>query len=759
MRQLIQTLNSQHIRVSLLKGLSFPTSNLWSEGLVHHQRVLYSTRRLPITLLNDQPGLGKAGEVVYVKPGYMRNVLYPKGVADYVLRYNGPRNRQAEAEAAAIRAREEAIKSGVLDPSVQPELYLLLKSQADKIQTITHVEFVRTTVKANDDTIFGSISPEDVLAVLRDQHQVELDKGSIEMPRIKTLGEHKYMRAAEFPAVQEVLKRVNSPQEANFGSLSVKQLQYHMTLLKWFSTLTYSDPFTNAKFLLLAEERYVRWLTLLKHRTWEANTIPVPPIDVTLMWHAHLLSPFAYYEDMSMLEHNGLMLQYEFPLEKLHEIYLNGCQVPDDSVRAWQEFADMSYQLQLDDFPRYKTHCPWCKTDLDLSWEEAVDFRTRKHPQAHIKCSACKAPYNRDVLSGRQFWEHVHRHLTVAHTYLRGTVIDVKRGEQLEDRTETDHTILFDGLSAQAAVDRRDNWHACRWKNILSELNEVKTRARRRRFYGNIRPYTIARIVSRYREQISPFSLDLCRAVLRQQEFTAKMVQGTWQCPATLGIAIIRYVMFLSLMKNVPNQVLIPTLDIDLAWHTHQLTPKCYQQDTVRVTNRIINHDDTYPTRMLQRHLRLTASYWYANYKEPYTIEDLYTEYVKYIPRLVFAVLMPVYGVYVFFHARHIKKIQKRPPLAEKGLAAKEGRKNEVSPNNSARNRRDRDQDGTHEAAVLPLFEADWYCTDHGYTHSTWGFVDGDSHAGWGTAVCGGSACGGGGSGCGGGGGGCGGGC
>ncbi|KAJ1962832.1 hypothetical protein IWQ62_003402 [Dispira parvispora] len=182
-------LNPQHMRVSLRKGLL--SANLWSGGLVHHQRVLYSTRRLPVTLLNNQPGLGKAGEVVYVKPGHMRNVLYPKGMADYVLRYNGPRNRQAESEAAAIRAREEAIKSGVLDPSVQPELYMLLKSQADAIQTITHIEFIRTTVKANDDTIFGSISPEDVLAVLRDQYQVELDKGSIEMPRIKTLGEHK----------------------------------------------------------------------------------------------------------------------------------------------------------------------------------------------------------------------------------------------------------------------------------------------------------------------------------------------------------------------------------------------------------------------------------------------------------------------------------------------------------------------------------------------------------------------------------------
>ncbi|KAJ1962831.1 hypothetical protein IWQ62_003401, partial [Dispira parvispora] len=330
------------------------------------------------------------------------------------------------------------------------------------------------------------------------------------------------MLAAEFPAVKEVQKWLGNPQEATFDSLSVKQLQYHMTLLKWFSTLKYEDPTTNAKFLLLAEERYVCWLSLLKYWTWDTNTIPVPPIDVALMWHAHLLSPFAYYEDMSLLEHNGLLLEYEFPLEKLHEVYLNDCQVPEDSVRAWEEFAGKPYHLQLDDFPKYKTHCPWCKAEFDLSWEEAVDLRTRKRPQVHIKCSTCNAPYNRDVLSGHQFWSHVHRHLTVPYTYLRGTVIDVNQGAQLEARTDMDHAILFDGLSAQEAADRRNNWRACRWKNILFELREVETRARRRRFYRNVRPYTITRIISRYREQLSPFSLDLCRAVLRQHEFTTK---------------------------------------------------------------------------------------------------------------------------------------------------------------------------------------------------------------------------------------------
>jgi len=38
--------------------------------------------------------------------------------------------------------------------------------------------------------------------------------------------------------------------------------------------------------------------------------------------------------------------------------------------------------------------------------------------------------------------------------------------------------------------------------------------------------------------------------------------------------------------------MMVPTLDIDLAWHTHQLSPSQYCTDTQKLTGRYLNHDD-----------------------------------------------------------------------------------------------------------------------------------------------------------------------
>ncbi|RKU47562.1 hypothetical protein DL546_006872 [Coniochaeta pulveracea] len=43
---------------------------------------------------------------------------------------------------------------------------------------------------------------------------------------------------------------------------------------------------------------------------------------------------------------------------------------------------------------------------------------------------------------------------------------------------------------------------------------------------------------------------------------------------------------------NTPEGVLVPTLDIDLAWHTHQLSPQHYFHFTVAKTGAFTDHND-----------------------------------------------------------------------------------------------------------------------------------------------------------------------
>ena len=70
-----------------------------------------------------------------------------------------------------------------------------------------------------------------------------------------------------------------------------------------------------------------------------------------------------------------------------------------------------------------------------------------------------------------------------------------------------------------------------------------------------------------------------CRGkVIRQTSFMEKMDELGWLDPSrfqndddTLTRSVVRYHHFLDLIASVAGKFAVPTLDIDPAWHTHQL--------------------------------------------------------------------------------------------------------------------------------------------------------------------------------------------
>ncbi|RHZ43374.1 uncharacterized protein CDV56_101818 [Aspergillus thermomutatus] len=96
----------------------------------------------------------------------------------------------------------------------------------------------------------------------------------------------------------------------------------------------------------------------------------------------------------------------------------------------------------------------------------------------------------------------------------------------------------------------------------------------------------------------------LFAAIERQRVFVDKMVGYLWiRSPGvhgTLSRAITRYEHFLELFKLRPGTILVPTLDIDLAWHTHQCSASMYEASMEQRAGRFINHDDTIPSGVLR---------------------------------------------------------------------------------------------------------------------------------------------------------------
>lgn len=126
---------------------------------------------MEVILREDIKTLGKAGELVKVKPGYARNYLLPRGLAYEAT--DGNRKRiQAESKARAARQEQEAGEARAL---------------ATKLGAVS----LTLARKAGEgDRLFGSITAQDLADALAAQgHTVDKRKIELEHP-IKTIGQH-----------------------------------------------------------------------------------------------------------------------------------------------------------------------------------------------------------------------------------------------------------------------------------------------------------------------------------------------------------------------------------------------------------------------------------------------------------------------------------------------------------------------------------------------------------------------------------------
>ena len=126
---------------------------------------------MEVILREDVQSLGKAGQLVRVKPGYARNFLLPRGLAFEATEGNKKRI-DAEAKARATKAGAEKAASEQL---------------AAQLASIT----VTLRGKAGEEgKLFGSITSQDIAAGLAAEG-FTVDKRKLELEHpIKTVGFH-----------------------------------------------------------------------------------------------------------------------------------------------------------------------------------------------------------------------------------------------------------------------------------------------------------------------------------------------------------------------------------------------------------------------------------------------------------------------------------------------------------------------------------------------------------------------------------------
>jgi hypothetical protein len=348
-----------------------------------------------------------------------------------------------------------------------------------------------------------------------------------------------------------------------------------------------------------------------------------------MVWHAHSLNPRSFLEDSIRY---GKMSTWKtgFPWEVIDHCINNQTmeyKVSDQAQQLFEQKLKLKWNNLLDQ-PTKEVDCPYCKKVNAVPWTEAhfgatVDCAFRfgngyADNTFEVKCVGCGHIIDHGRLKVAKFRKDLQATLYSdlpmpgSFTNLYG----IPEGSIVKGSHPSLRYMLFPTRLIQAIgddlmqfTDGRVDW--CQDITQLREKLELKLRDRKVLIDAQGGLYTkillpkeriqFRRMMSRYWDNLGPFALDLVGAVIRQGTFVEKMDQIDWlHSPTvfdTMDRLIKKYEVFFQIMMDNPKDMAVPTLDVDLAWHTHQLAPsRYYEYSTGKAASNgvriFIDHDD-----------------------------------------------------------------------------------------------------------------------------------------------------------------------
>ncbi|KAF6167707.1 hypothetical protein GIB67_017202 [Kingdonia uniflora] len=168
---------NQHTKTSPPNNGSSPM------GIVAQKK---ATKIRKIILKEDVEKLGKMGQLLEVKAGYFRNYLHPLGKATIVtpIILKEMRTEEERIQAEKKRVKEEAQQLALI------------------FETVGAFKVKRKGGKGKQ--IFGAVTPQDLVDIIKSQLQRDVDKRLVTLPEIRETGEY----IAELKLHPEVIAKV-----------------------------------------------------------------------------------------------------------------------------------------------------------------------------------------------------------------------------------------------------------------------------------------------------------------------------------------------------------------------------------------------------------------------------------------------------------------------------------------------------------------------------------------------------------------------
>ncbi|KAJ5500148.1 hypothetical protein N7453_009199 [Penicillium expansum] len=407
--------------------------------------------------------------------------------------------------------------------------------------------------------------------------------------------------AEQFPnELNEARARIREKRWAVYTARAVERYT------KWWSTgLPRSRPMATINDL-----ESIDYESILNCGTIVAwSTENLPPLDILMVWHAHSLNPRNFLEDCIRY---GKMSTWVtgFPWEAIDRCIDNHTMEYTVSEQAQQLFEQkLNFKWNnLHDPPTKNVKCHCCGWANAVPWTEArfggLVAYAYKFSSGYadysfeVKCFSCEHIIDHGRLKVAKFRKDLEAALD-KDLPMPGAFRDMLFPTRVVQAARKGLLHLTDGRvdMCQNVTQLRDQLETkLRDTNLLWKAHGVYLKSLQ---YSE--KIQFRRMMSRYWDNLGPFALDLVGAVIRQGTFVDKMDKIDWlHSPTvfnTMDRLIKKYEVFFQIMIENPDKMAVPTLDVDLAWHTHQLSPsRYYKYSTSQVklgsTRMFIDHDD-----------------------------------------------------------------------------------------------------------------------------------------------------------------------
>ena len=314
----------------------------------------------------------------------------------------------------------------------------------------------------------------------------------------------------------------------------------------------------------------------------------------------------------------------------------------DQAIKNFEHSTGLRWN-NIEDDNHKKLICPTCAATISVLWTENAIWLSSNEMNRGTgyvdagfitACTNCETPLCHDFLRVQKFKNDMQLCIR-SDLPMPGTVLSNDgKPEPPQIYRPNGPNNYFPNLILKGGLDETLSPILANPESTIDEVKSVIEKAiGDRLFLATIKGVrlrllpkervAVRRMMSRYWYNSSPFALDLAGAVIRQGSFVEKMHNIDWlHSPAlknTMERLIIKYARFFQIMADNPRNVAVPTLDVDLAWHTHQLNPQEYYTYSEKLTTKYIDHDDKIEETALSDAFTWTSKTYATKYGEPYS--------------------------------------------------------------------------------------------------------------------------------------------